>query len=198
MRRTILVVMALALVAAADASAWPGRAGQVVDRTYSCAVRQERYVDVDTNVTIPASVTASNAEPAQVWLDTVDKTAPIGGIQAVVPQVRFRAAKNSLSVDKALCRRSSHHLALKRAGLPLYETVTRTHLGQIDVRCVAAKRVLVRFRITLTGGKPAHALVAFRNDAGKGKPIEFLRWTPRRITGYLGRSCVDIPGPGPG
>jgi hypothetical protein len=198
MRHTVLAVMALALFAAAGASAWPGRASQVIDRTYSCGVRAERYIDVNSNVTIPSSVTTTYTEQAQVWLDTAHKTAPVGGIQAVVPQVRFEATKNSLSVDRALCRPSSHHLALKPAGLPLYETVTRTHLGQIDVRCVAAKRVLVRFRITLTGGKPAHALVALRNDAGKGKPIEFLRWSPRRITGYLGRSCTDIPGPGPG
>jgi hypothetical protein len=191
MRRTDLAVPALALIAAAGASAWAGRAAQVIDRTYSCRVRPERYVDVDTNVTIPASGTASYPDPAQVWLDTVHKTAPVGGIQAVVPQVRFLAAKGSLSVDKALCRRSPHRVTLKPAGLPLYETVTPTHVGRIEERCVAAKRVLVRFRITFTAGKPAHALFAVRNDAAKGKPVEFLKWSPRKITGYLGRACTD-------
>jgi hypothetical protein len=197
MRLTLLAVMALALIAAAGASAWPGRASQVIDRTYSCGVRPERYIDVNTNVTIPSSVTSSYPDVAQVWLDTVHKTAPVGGIQAVVPQVRFLAEKNSLSVDKALCRRSSHRVALKPAGLPLYETVTRNHLGQIEVRCATAKRVLVRFRITLTGGKPAHALFAVRNDSSKGKPIEFLKWSPRKISGYLGgRRCTDMSGSG--
>jgi hypothetical protein len=191
MRQTILGVIVLALIAATGASAWPGRASQVIDRTYTCGVRPERYIDVNTNVTIPSSVTGGYPDVGQVWLDTVHKTAPVGGLQVVVPQVQFRAAKNSLSVDKALCRRSSHQVALKPAGLPLYETVTRTHLGQIEVRCVAAKRVLVRFRITLTGGKPAHALFAVRNDSSKGKPIEFLKWSPRKITGYLGRGCTD-------
>jgi hypothetical protein len=191
MRRTVLAVTALALFAAAGASARPGRASQIIDRTYSCGVRPERYVDVSTNVTIPSSVTSSNPEPAQVWLDTVHKTALVGGLQVVVPQVRFQAAKNSLSVDKALCRASSLRVALKPAGLPLYETVTPRHLGQIETRCVAAERLLVRFRIRQSGGKPAHALFAVRNDTAKGKQIEFLKWSPRKITGYLGNSCTD-------
>jgi hypothetical protein len=69
--------------------------------------------------------------------------------------------------------------------------VTPSRLGKIEVRCVAAKRVLVRFRITMSGGKPAHALFAVRNDASNGKPLEFLKWSPRKITGYLGGRCTD-------
>jgi hypothetical protein len=126
-----------------------------------------------------------------VWLDTVHKTAPVGGLETVVPQVEIDATTGRPRIDKSLCRPSSRRVALKPAGLPLYETVTQHHLGRIDARCAAAKRVLVRFRITLTGGKPEKALFGIRNDATESRPIEFVKWSPSKVTGYLGNGCTD-------
>ena len=187
----MVTVLALVATASAYASTTPtrlNRASRVLDRTYTCRVRPERYIDIDTNVTISNS---TNPELGQVWLDTAHKTAPVGGLQAVVPQVRFGDAKNSLSVDNSLCRPSSRRIPLKPAGLPLYETATPQRNGRIETRCATAKRVLVHFRITLSSGKPEHALFAVRNDDAGNRPVEFVKWSPRRISGYLGKACTD-------
>jgi hypothetical protein len=109
-----------------------------------------------------------------------------------VPQLFFQAAKDSLKVDRSTCRRSSRRVVLKPSGLPIPpETATTTYLGSVDGRCVTTKRALVRFRITLNNGKPEKALVAVRNDDFKSKPIVFYRWSPRKIGGYLGKTCVS-------
>jgi hypothetical protein len=194
--RTVTAVLALALVATAGAFATPAvsaRAGEVahiVDRTYTCRVRPERYVDINTNVALPA---AGSGHPtlAQVWLDTVHKTAPVGGILAVVPQVEFETTKNSLRVDTSLCRHSSRRIALKPAGLPLYETATPTVFGHVDERCATPKRVLVRFRIEMQHAAPRQALFAVRNGDAKGRPVEFIKWRPRKVSAYAGKSCTD-------
>lgn len=194
----VIAAIAFALVAAASAysahatSARAGDASRVLDRTYTCRVRPQHYIDVNTNVSLPPSPdTSDRPTPAQVWLDTVHKTRPVGGLLAVVPQVQFESAKNSLRVDKSPCRTSSRRIALRPAGLPLYETVTSHHLGHVNARCAAAKRVLVRFRITMTGGKPERALFAVRNDALKGRQVEFLKWSASTITAYLSNGCTD-------
>ena len=179
----------IALVVTASAFAASATPASVLDRTYSCRVRPEHYVDVNTSVTLPPE--QGYPRPAQLWLDTVHKTQLIGGLHAVVAQVRFEAAKNSLSVDKSLCRSSSREVALDPARIPLYATATPDRFGQIDARCATSKRVLVRFRIRLTAGKPVRALFAIRNDSAKRKPVEFVRWSPTKITGYLGKSCTD-------
>jgi hypothetical protein len=188
--RTLLAVLAFALVTAAGASAKPAVTARVVDRTYSCSVRPERYVDVNASVALSAAVTG-HPTPAQMWLDTVHKTKPIGGLQAVVPQVEFESAKSSLQVDTATCRRSSHRIALKSAGLPLYETVTPKLIGHVNERCATPKRALVRFRIVMDNGTPQQALFAVRRGDAKSRPLEFIKWSPRKITAYAGKSCTD-------
>jgi hypothetical protein len=37
----------------------------------------------------------------------------------------------------------------------------------------------------------ASALMAVRNDNRSRRPVEFVNWTPRRIKGYFGQSCVS-------
>jgi hypothetical protein len=70
-------------------------------------------------------------------------------------------------------------------------TATTSYLGSVNGRCVTTKRALVRFRITMRNGKPEKALVAVRNDDAKSKPIAFYRWSPRKISGHLGKTCVS-------
>jgi hypothetical protein len=187
MFRMLSAAVVLGLLATAGAYAAPRF--HVVDRTYSCRVRPQHYVDVDASVSLPPF--QGRPQPGQVWLDTVHKTAPVGGLETVVPQVEIDATTGRPRIDKSLCRPSSRRVALKPAGLPLYETVTQHHLGRIDARCAAAKRVLVRFRITLTGGKPEKALFGIRNDATESRPIEFVKWSPSKVSGYLGNGCTD-------
>jgi len=195
--KTIAAALALAAVATVGAYAAPAisaRAGgvtHVVDRTYICHVRPEHYVDINASVALPPD---PSGRPilAQMWLDTVHKTAPVGGLMAVVPQVEFEGRKNSLQVDKSLCHPSSRHIALKPAGLPLYETATPHVFGHVDQRCVTAKRVLVRFRIEMKRGVPQQALFAVHNGDAKSRSVEFINWHPRKITTYVGKHCTDM------
>jgi hypothetical protein len=195
--KTIAAAVALAAVATAGPYAAPAisaRAGgvtRVVDRTYLCRVRPEHYVDVNASVALPPD---SSGHPilAQLWLDTVHKTAPVGGLMAVVPQVEFEGRKNSLQVDTSLCHPSSRRVALKHVGLPLYETATPHVFGHVDERCVTAKRVLVRFRIEMKHGAPQQALFTVRDGDAKSRPVEFINWRPRKITTYVGEHCTDM------
>ena len=195
--KTIVAAVALAAVATAGAyatSASSARAGgvtRVVDRTYLCRVRPEHYVDVNASVALPPDA-SGHPILAQLWLDTVHKTAPVGGLMAVVPQVEFEGRKNSLQVDTSLCHPSSRRVALKHAGLPLYETATPDVFGHVDERCVTTKRVLVRFRIELKHGAPQQALFAVRDGDARSRPVEFINWRPRKITTYVGKHCTDM------
>lgn len=195
--KTSTAAIALALVAAAGAYAAPansagaGGVTRVVDRTYLCGVRAERYVDVNASVALPPD---SSGHPilAQLWLDTVHKTAPVGGLMAVVPQVEFEGRKNSLQVDNALCHPTSRRVPLGHAGLPLYETATPHVFGHVDERCVTSRRVVVRFRIEMKNGAPQRALFAVRDGNARSRPAEFINWHPRKITTYVGKRCTDM------
>ncbi|MFI5039417.1 MAG: hypothetical protein ACHQCG_05705 [Solirubrobacterales bacterium] len=122
---------------------------------------------------------------------TVHKTKPVGGLMAVVAQVEFESAKSSLQVDTSLCRRSSRHIGLRPAGLPLYETVTPKIVGHVNERCATPRRVLVRFRIAIEHGTPQQALFAVRRGDAKQRSLEFIKWGPRKITAYVGKSGTD-------
>lgn len=162
----------------------------VVDRTYSCKVRPQHYVDLNTSVTLPP--TQNVARPANLNLFTVKKTFKQNGYDFNLPQVFFQAAKaSSLKIDRPTCRPSSRKVALKPSGIRLTDTVTPEYLGFFDERCVTAKRVLVHVRITASGGVPASALMAVRNDNENRRPIQFVDWKPRKIKGYFGKSCVS-------
>jgi hypothetical protein len=51
--------------------------------------------------------------------------------------------------------------------------------------------VLVHLKITMQNAKPEKALVALRNDSENSKPVAFYRWSPSKIVGYLGDTCVE-------
>ena len=180
------MIPAIAVTAVVSAQAAPT---SVVDRTYSCQVRPQRYIDLNTSVTLPP--TQNVRRPANLNLFTV-KTFKQNGYTFNLPQVFFEAAKGTNpKIDKPTCRRSSRKVALKPSGLRLTDTVTPEYLGLFDERCVTAKRVLVHLRITVSGGVPVSALVAVRNDSRTRRPVEFVNWKPRKIKGYFGRSCVS-------
>ncbi len=183
--------MAIGVAIAATASAYAapaawtrGFAGsRVLDSTYSCRVRAQHYFNVATSVTLPPTPLGFQ-RPALVSLDTAGKSG------TTLPQVWFQAMEKGIKVNKSACRASSRRVPLK-PGLPLYETVTPSLYGHIDVRCVSAKRVLVRLRVEMNGGKPAQALVAIRDDNPKASPVAFFNWSPLMIKGYIGSSCTD-------
>ena len=108
-------------------------------------------------------------------------------------QVVFKDVKNSLKVNKSVCRPSSRRVALKPAGLTLSQTVTTHFIGHLNGKCpTRVKRVLVHFRITMNGGTPQQALFAVRKGDARGRPLAFFKWSPDEIAGYLAKSCTTF------
>jgi hypothetical protein len=185
--RIAIVAGAAAVAATASALAPPAGAtgapagAQVVDKTYSCLAKPRRLFFVGAQVRLPPGGQVQ-AGPAMATVTTADDHRF---------QVVFKDVKNSLKVDKSVCRPSSHRVALKPGGLALDQTVTRNFVGHITGKCpVRTKRVLVHFRVSLTGGSPSEALFAVRKDSTKGKPLAFFKWSPRKISDYLAESCT--------
>lgn len=186
----VAAVSAVAVTAAVGAHAEPARS-EVLNGSYTCLVRAQRYIDVHASVTLPPF--QSRPRPATLSLFTLEKTIKRNGFDFNVPQVFFQAAKNSLKIDRLTCVRSSRRITLKPNGLPAgAQTVTPTYLGSLDQRCVTTKRVLLHLRITTQSGSPTSALVAIRDDTKKRRAVEFLNWKPRKIKGYFSKSCVSI------
>ena len=189
----LLLFALAAAVAASSAAAVGATATKTVDATYSCRVQakqSEHFIDLDLAVTYPPL--NGYHRPARMSVKTWPKTFQSGGTSFLISQVYFEHVKNSLKVDQTNCRKARHAPALTHAGLGVGTTVTPNKLGQFEERCITKKRVLIRYRITMSNGTPESALVAIRNDDTKSKPVAFFRWAPRKITGYLG-SCVYNP-----
>jgi hypothetical protein len=184
----IVIVAAAAAVAvgatayAAPANATQARAGaQVVDKTYSCRVWRQHPFYFGTQVRLPATA-SGGAQPGLASVTTANNHAF---------QVVFKDVKNSLRVDKSVCRPSSRRVPLKPAGLTLNQTVTTHFAGHLNGNCPThVKRVLVHFRVTMTNGTPERALFAVRKGDAKAKPLAFFKWSPDKITGYLAKSCT--------
>jgi hypothetical protein len=185
--RISIVAVTAAVAAAASAFAPPAGAtrahagAQVVDKTYSCRSAPHPVFFYGAQVRLPPGGQVA-AGPAMATVTTANDHAF---------QVVFKDVKNSLKVDKSVCRPSSRRVALKPAGLALDQTVTRNLGGQMSGKCPThAKRVLVHFRVSMTAGTPKQALLAVRNDSAKGRQLAFFKWSPRKISGYLAQSCT--------
>jgi hypothetical protein len=186
----VVILVAVTVTVVANVGAAPASSTRVVDRTYSCKVRPAHYIDLETSVTLPPE--NGQPRPGQVRVTTVKKGIQRNGITFYVPQVFFEEKKDSLDVDGSACRRSSRRVPLKTTGLPTPgETATPTHTGSVNGRCSTTKRVLVHLKLTMQNGKPEKALLAVHNDNEKSKPIAFYRWSPSKIVGYLGNTCVE-------
>ena len=178
----VAAVAAAVSAFAAPAGATRAHAGaQVVDKIYSCLTKPRRLFFVGAQVRLPPGGQVP-AGPAMATVTTADDHRF---------QVVFKDVKNSLKVDRSICRPSSHRLPLKPAGLSLDQTVSRDFVGHITGKCpVRTKRVLVHFRVSTTGGTPTRSLFAVRKDSAKGKPRAFFKWSPRKISDYLAESCT--------
>lgn len=189
-------LLAAALGAAAvgvhAGSAAPTRATTVtstIDKTYSCPVRRQHFVELFATVTYPP--VNNQPQPGVLALTTVVKTIKENGTTATVTQLSLQARKNSLRIDQKSCRRVKQQIPLTRKGLPgppLVSTPNRT--GNANVRCGTTGRVLFRLRVKLTNGTPIHALLAIRNEKTNNRPIAFYNWSARKVSGYSANSCV--------
>ena len=193
----ILGLLAAALGAAAvgvhASSAAPTRAASpasTLDKTFSCRVRRQHFVNLSASATLPP--VNGQRQPGGLYVTTVQKTHEQNGATVTLTQVSLSARKNSLRIDTAICRRVKHQIPLKPKGLPGGPLVTLTphHQGFDNEQCGTAARVLVRLRLTTTAGTPTHALLAVRNDNAKKRPIAFYNWSPDKVR-YTGNSCTS-------
>jgi hypothetical protein len=165
-------------------------AASTIDKTYSCHVRKQHFVDVGGGATIPPANGQPKA-PGFLVLTTANKTITRNGTKETLTQVSLQAVKNSLRIDTSACRRVHVRVPLKPKGLDGPVTATPTFRGHINEQCGTAARVLVHLRLSLTNHTPTHALLAIRNDNAKRRPIAFYNWTARKVSAYTAGSCVD-------
>jgi hypothetical protein len=198
-RRGIWIVglLAAALGAAAlgahASSAAPARAGagaSTIDKTYSCRVRKQHFVELYASVTLPPA--NNRPQPGILDVTTGTRVTEQNGATVEVAQVSLQATKNSLRIDTKSCQRVKHQIPLKAKGLPAPPvTVTQSLFGHDSERCGTARRVLVRLRAQLTNHTPSSALLAIRNDNAKRRPIGFYKWSPTKVTVYTAGNCVS-------
>jgi len=197
-RRAIWIVglLAAALGAAAvgvhASSAAPARettSASTFDKTFSCRVRRQHFVNLTASATLPP--VNGQRQPGGLYLTTVQKTRQQNGATVTLTQMSLSARKNSLRIDMSTCNRVKHQIPLKPKGLPgPLVTLTPHHQGYDNERCGATARVLVRLQFKTTNGTPSHALFAVRNDNAKRRPVAFYNWSPDKVSVYTANNCV--------
>jgi hypothetical protein len=193
----IVGVLAAALGAAAvsvhassAASARATALTSTIDKTYSCPVRRQHFVEIFATVTYPP--VNNQPQPGVLALTTVVKTINHNGTQETFSQLSLQARKNSLRIDESSCRRVKQQIPLTRKGLPGPPLVaTSNRVGNDNLNCGTTARVLFRLRLKLTNGTPIHALLAIRNQKANSRPVAFYNWSARKVSAYLGKSCVS-------
>jgi hypothetical protein len=198
-RRGVWIVglLAAALGAAAlgahASSAAPTRAGagaSTLDKTYSCRVRKQHFVELYASVTLPPA--DNRPQPGVLDVITGARVTQQNGATVEIAQVSLQATKNSLRIDTKSCERVKHGIPLNSKGLPGPPTkVTPSLFGHDSERCGTAGRVLVRLRVQSTNHTPTHALLAIRNDNAKKRPVGFYNWSPQKVTVYTAGNCVS-------
>src|ERR1700747_251470 len=77
-------------------------ATSIIDKTYSCPVRRQRFVEIFGTVTYPP--VNNQPQPGVLALTTVVKTINQNGTQETLSQLSLQARKNSLRIDRSSCR----------------------------------------------------------------------------------------------
>jgi hypothetical protein len=163
---------------------------RTIDKTYSCRVRRQHYVDLAASVTLPP--VDNQPQPGVLVVTTAQKTIKKNNAVVTVAQVSLTAAKNSLRIDQSVCRRVKQQIPLKPKGLAGPPTTATPTFGEPDnERCTTTARVLVRLRVKTRAHTPTHALLAIRNDNARRQPIAFYDWSPRKFTVYSGKTCAS-------
>ena len=187
---TAAACLASAAVGVHPSSAAPSGAAtraSTIDGTYSCRVRRQHFV------LLSGTVTMGQQQPGLFDLISVNKSVVKNGATVTVTQFGFSAPRSNLHVDKSTCSRVKKQIPLKSKGLSgPPETVTPSFEGHLNQRCNTKDRVLVRIRLTTSGGHSTHALVAVRNDDAKHKPVAFWNWSPQKLSSWSANGCVDV------
>ena len=171
-------------------SAAPTRAGasaSTLDKTFSCRVRKQHFINVAAAVTLPP--VDNQPQPGGLFLTTVYKTKKLNNATVTLTQVSLQSVKNSLRIDTSSCSHVKQQIPLKPKGLQGPTTVTPTLFGHDTEQCGTAGRVLVRLKVTSTNHTPTHVLLAIRNDNAKKRPVAFYDWTSHKVKVYVGGTC---------
>jgi hypothetical protein len=178
---------AVGVHASAAAPTRAGTAASTLDKTFSCRVRKQHFVNLSTTVTVPP--VDNRPQPGGLFVTTVDKTRTVNNATVTLTQVSVSASKNSLRIDTSACTHVKQQIPLKQKGLQGPVTVTPSQFGHDNELCGTAGRVLVRLRVISTDHTPTKALLAIRNQNASHKPVAFYNWTPHRVNVYIGGTC---------
>ena len=182
--------LAAAAVGVHASSAAPTRAAtsaSTLDKTFSCRVRQQHFIDLATTVTVPP--VNNQPQPGGLFVTTVTKTRTVKNATVTLTQVSVSASKNSLRIDTSTCTHVKQKIPLKQKGLQGPVTVTPSLFGHDTEQCGTAGRVLLRLRVTSTNHTPSHVLLAIRNQNAKRQPVAFYNWTSHKVNVYVGKTC---------
>lgn len=188
----LAAVLGVTAVGVHASSAAPTRATariRTLDKTFSCRVRRQHYVDLYASVTLPPI--GGQPQAGVLVLTTGVKTIRQNNAVETVSQIGIQAKKNSLRIDESSCVRVKQQIPLTRKGISGPPTTATPTLGGHDnEQCGTTARVLVRLHLTTTNRTPSHALLAIRDDDVTRQPIAFYNWSPRRFSVYTGNTCV--------
>src|SRR6266700_4798271 len=93
----LVAAFGAAAVGVHASSAAPTRAttpASTIDKTFSCRVRHQHYIDLATTVTVPP--VNNRPQPGGLFLTTVTKTRKVNNAVETLTQMSLSASKNSL------------------------------------------------------------------------------------------------------
>jgi hypothetical protein len=189
----LVAALGAAVVGVHASSAAPTRgntAASTLDKTFSCRVRRQHFINLTATATAPP--VNNQPQPGGVFVTTVNKTRKVNNALEILTQLGFSASKNSLRIDTSTCTHVKQQIPLKQKGLSGPITVTATQFGHDNEQCGTAGRVLVRLRVSSTNHTPTHALLAIRNQNASHKPIAFYNWAPNKVNVFIGGTCRSL------
>jgi len=181
---------ALGVHASSAAPIRTGTASSTLDKTFSCRVRTQHYIDLSAATNAPP--VNNQPQPGGLFLTTVTKTRKVNNTLETLTQVSLQASKNSLRIDTKTCSPVKQQIPLKPKGVSGPITVTPSLFGHDNEQCGTAGRVLIRLKVTSTNHTPTHALLAIRNQNASHRAVAFYNWTPHKVNVYIGRTCRSL------
>src|SRR5262245_40276416 len=106
---------ALGVHASSAAPIRTGTAASTLDKTFSCRVRKEHFINLSTTVTVPP--VDNRPQPGGLFVTTVDKTRKVNNGVETLTQLSLSATKNSLRIDTSTCTHVKQQIPLKAKGV---------------------------------------------------------------------------------
>jgi hypothetical protein len=174
----LAAVTAAALAAAAVFAATVGT-GSTVDRTVSCST-EDGAAHIFANATNPIVKAAS----ALVSTGPVQPSTSLLGVDT-----RY----SGFTLSSSRCHATTKRIPLTRSGLPSAGVYAAGDYQGLVGHCAVGAHVLLHLRLHLDAdGKPLDAKLAVwaAPTTQKIRAVAFLRWSPKRLLGYLSPGCT--------